>query len=202
MCGYLLSWMTYTTLHYRFGGAAIAEMLKKRYRSIHCCPQNNRGMIVEEISILKAMECPDKSIIPASLQYRDKGFMYFPDQALILFIKAVDDKVKEIANKKRVQEHGENIVQVTTDKVRADTSFKTTFENFLLRKFDSLDDMSATVNSVFIELLRKLCNTRLAEFLDSYKQTQLSKGGSASLAGQNLRDTLLSQHVTLRSQIS
>ena len=100
--------MTYTTLHYRFGGAAIAEMLKKRYRSIHCCPQNNRGMIVEEISILKAMECPDKSIIPASLQYRDKGFMYFPDQALILFIKAVDDKVKEIANKKRVQEHGES----------------------------------------------------------------------------------------------
>jgi hypothetical protein len=38
------------------------------------------------------MECPDKSIIPASLQYRDKGFMYFPDQALIPFIKAVDDK--------------------------------------------------------------------------------------------------------------
>lgn len=129
-------------VHYRFGGAAIAEMLKKRYRSIHRCPQNNRGMIVVEISILKAMECPDKSIIPASLQYRDKGFMYFPDQALIPFIKAVDDKVKEVANKKGVQEHGENIVQVTTDKVRADTSFRTTFENFLLRKFDSLDDIS------------------------------------------------------------
>ena len=160
-------------------------------------------MIVEEISILNAMECPDKSIIPASLQYRDKGFMYFADQALIPFIKAVDDKVKEVASKKGVQERGENnIVQVTTDKVRADTSFKTTFENFLLRKFDSLDDMSATANSVFIELLRKLCNTRLAEFLDSYKQTQLSKGESASLAGQNLRDTLLSQHVTWRSQIS
>ena len=87
------------------------------------------------------MECPDKSVIPASLQYRDKGFMYFPDQVLIPFIKAVDDKVKEVANKKGVQEHGENIVQVTTDKVRADASFKTTFENCLLRKFDSLNDV-------------------------------------------------------------
>ena len=76
------------------------------------------------------MECPDKSIIPPSLQYRDNGFMYFPDQALIPFIKAVDDKVKEVANKKGVQEHGRNIVQVTTDKVRADTSFKTKFKEF------------------------------------------------------------------------
>lgn len=128
--------------------------------------------------------------------------MYFPDQALIPFIKAVDDKVKQFANKKVIQEHGENIVQVTTDKVRTDTSFKPKFEEFLLKKFDSLDDIPAAVNSVFVEFMRKLCNTRLAEFLDSYKQIQLSKGGSASLAGQNLCDTLLSQHVTLRSQIS
>ena len=48
-------------VYYRFGGAAIAEMLKKRHRSIHCCPQNIRDMIVEEISILKAIECPDKA---------------------------------------------------------------------------------------------------------------------------------------------
>ena len=74
---------------------------------------------------------------------------------------------------------------MTTDKVKADTSFKSTFETFFA---DSLHDMSATVNS---ELSRKLCNTRLAEFLDGYKQTQLSwtNSGSASLAGQNLRDT-------------
>ena len=189
-------------VYYKFGGAAIAEMLRKRHRSIHSCPENNRGTIIVEISVLKGMECSNKSIIPPSLQYRDNGFMYFPDEALIPFIEAVDDKVKEVANKKGVQEHGGNIVQVTTDRVTADTSFKTKFEQFLLRKFDSLGDMSAAVNSVFAEFLRKLCNTRLAEFLDSYKQIQLSKGGSASLAGQNLRDTLLSQHVTLRSQVS
>ena len=67
-----------------------------------------------EISVLKGVECSNKSIIPPSLQYRDNGFMYFPDEALIPFIKAVDDKVK-VVNKKGVQEHGGNIVQVTTE---------------------------------------------------------------------------------------
>ena len=33
--------------------------------------------------------------------------------------------------------------------------------------------MSAAVNSVFAELLHKLCNTRLAEFLDSHKFNSL-----------------------------
>ena len=87
-------------VYYKFGGAAIAEMLEKRYRSIHSCPENKRGTIVVEITVLKAMECLDKSIIPPSLQYRDNGFIYFPDEALIPFIKAVDDKVKQVANKK------------------------------------------------------------------------------------------------------
>lgn len=85
-----------------------------------------------EILILKAMECPDKSIVPPSLQYRDR-FMYFPDQALIPFIKAVDDKVKQSANKNGIQEQGENIVEVTTDKFRKfriDT-FKPKFEEFV-----------------------------------------------------------------------
>ena len=64
--------------------------------------------------------------------------MYCLDQTLIPIIKAVDDKVKEVANKKGVQGHGENLVKVTTDKVGADRSFKTKFEEFLLRKLDLL----------------------------------------------------------------
>ena len=101
-------------VYYKFGGAAVADMLWKRYRSIHSCSENNRGTIIVEISVLKGVECSNKSIIPPSLQYRDNGFMYCPDEALIPFIKVVDDKVKVI-NKKGVQEHGGNIVQVTIE---------------------------------------------------------------------------------------
>ena len=189
-------------VYYRFGGAAIAEMLRNRYRSIHTCPVEKRGTIVVEISVLKAMECSNKSTIPTSLQYRDKGFMYFPDKALIPFIKAVDDKIKQVANNEGVQKHGRNIVQVASEHVKTDTSFKLNFEKFLLTKFDSLDDMSIAVHSVYTEFLRKLCNTRLGEFLDSYRQIQLTDSGSATLSGQNLRDTLLGLHVNLKTQLS
>jgi hypothetical protein len=79
-------------VYYRFGGAAIAEMLHNRCRSIHASPYSKRSTITSEITILKGMECKDKSVIPASLQYRDRGCMYFPDQS---FIKAVDNKVRQ-----------------------------------------------------------------------------------------------------------
>ena len=131
------------------------SLVEQPLQRCHSCPENSKGTTVVEISVL----------------------MCFPHQALIFFTKPVDDKVKEVAIKKGPQDHGGNIVQVTTDKVRADTSFKTEF------------DMSATVNSVFAEFLCKLCNTHLAELLDSYEQIQLLKSGSASLAGQNLRDS-------------
>ena len=81
-------------------------------------------------------------------------------------------------------------------------SLKRKFEEFLRIKFDSLDEISNAMDSVYAEFLRKLCNTRLGEFLDSYKQIQLSKSGSASLSGQNLRDTLLSQHVQFENSNS
>ena len=56
--------------------------------------------------------------------------------------------------------------------------------------------MPVAVDVVYSELLRKLCNTRLGEFVDCFKQIQASKVGSASLSGLNSRDTL-HDHVNL-----
>ena len=42
---------------------AIAEV---RYRSMYSCPKYTRCKIVEEIAVLKVMECTDKSIIHPS----------------------------------------------------------------------------------------------------------------------------------------
>ena len=53
------------------------------------------------------------------------------------------------------------------------------------------------VDAVYSELTRKLCNTRIQEFLDSTRQIQSAKAGKGTLKGQNLRDNLLSQHVNL-----
>ena len=44
--------------------------------------------------------------------------------------------------------------------------------------------------------------TRIEEFLSSHHQITVAKQGNASTPGQNLRDTLLSQHINLKSKIN
>ena len=80
-------------------------------------------------------------------------------------------------------------------------SLKKLFKEFMQTKFDSLDEVLSPMNCVYAEFFRKLCNTRLGEFMDCYRQIQATKSGSASLSGQNLRDTLLSQHINLQSHL-
>ena len=56
--------------------------------------------------------------------------------------------------------------------------------------------------NVFDEMLRKLSNTRIQEFLSSLQQKIVSGKGQASLAGQNLHDQLLTQHLNVQSRVN
>ena len=189
-------------VYYRFGGAAIAEMLHNCYKSIHTCPMEKRSGVVSEITVIKAMQCVDKSVVPASLQYRDRGFMYFPKQEFIPFIRAVDQCVLQVANKYEMQKVGKHLIEVATERVKNNSELRETYTETLLTIFDSIEGMTNTVDKVYSELTRKLCNTRLAEFVDSFKQIEASKVGSATLSGLNLRDTLLHDHVNLKTQFN
>ena len=53
--------------------------------------------------------------------------------------------------------------------------------------------------SATIELSRKLCHTRLAEFISATQQNLAAAQGKSTLAGQNLRDELLASHVKTKS---
>lgn len=55
--------------------------------------------------------------------------------------------------------------------------------------------------NVYKEMTRKLCNIRINEFMSSQKQRNASKSGHASTTGQNLCDTLLTQHLNLQTRI-
>lgn len=189
-------------VYFRFGGAALAEMLRIRYRTIHTSPIEKRSGIASEITVLKAMQCTDKSVVPASLQYRDNGFMYFPHPDFIPFTKAVDEQVRHLANTNGMQMHGKNLIQVTTESVFNKLELKEVYTKALLTRFDTIDGIKTAADNVYSEMLRKLCNTRLAEFFDCFKQMQASKAGSASLAGLNLRDALLHDHVNLKTVFS
>ena len=51
--------------------------------------------------------------------------------------------------------------------------------------------------TVYDELSRRLCNTRIQEFLSATKQDLAAKKGLASTVDINLRKTLLTQHMKL-----
>ena len=59
----------------------------------------------------------------------------------------------------------------------------------------------AAEESIFEEMIRKLTNIRIEEFLSTLKQKTACQKGNASMKEQNLRDSLLTHHTNLHSRI-
>ena len=104
-------------IYYRFGGAALCVMLKNRYKEIKTCPSLVRNVLSVEIFMLQAMKIKDKSSIPDYLRYRDKGFMYFPDNSLVPFLRNFDSILKEIVNEEGLRKHGDNLIKACIKRV-------------------------------------------------------------------------------------
>ena len=63
------------------------------------CKPERKESVKREIKILQCIKCSDKSHIPYELQYQDRGYMYFPSEDFLPFLKEVDACVLENANK-------------------------------------------------------------------------------------------------------
>lgn len=100
-------------VYYRFGGAALSDMLHLRYNQIKVCRDDQRDILSQEISILQAVNSKDKTNIPDYLNYRDRGYMYFPDQVFICFLRDLDSTVKEIVNADGLQKERDNLIKVS-----------------------------------------------------------------------------------------
>ena len=99
---------------YRFCSAALASMLQSRYKLIRTCPLERKDAISQEISLLQSINSKGKSHIPNYLQYRDRGFMYFPSEQFLPFLQAVDRNVRQYTNSDCFQRHGSQLVEVCT----------------------------------------------------------------------------------------
>ena len=97
---------------YRFCGAALASMLHSRYQLIRTCPLGKKDAVSQEISLLQSVNSKEKSHIPNYLQYRDRGFMYFPGEQFLPFLRAVDRNVRQYTNPECFQQHGSQLVEV------------------------------------------------------------------------------------------
>ena len=99
-------------VYYRFGGAALCEMLHLRYQHIKTAPLSKKDSISQEITILQAINSKDKSAIPNYLKYRDLGFMYFPHPTFIPLLRDVDSTLKEVVNPSGLEKHGSDLIKV------------------------------------------------------------------------------------------
>ena len=175
---------------------------------LRVCKQEQREVLDMEIQVLKCIHSTDKSHIPEELKYRDRGFMYFPSQEFLSFLRGVDNCVMENANDSTFEKYGPEMIDVVVKQLEAtqefQQQFKTLVTSFLVQK-NPVADMSKfdpTIKLVYKELSRKLCHTRLGEFIDAKQQKLAASKGKSTLAGQNLRDELLTSHVKLKSMIN
>ena len=103
-------------VYFRFGGATLASMLSmlhNRYEDIKKCAQDRHGVLTQEIKLLHIINTREKSGLPQYLKYRDRGYMYTPDEAFIPFFRAIDQCIKEVVNEKGLQDHGDQLVKVS-----------------------------------------------------------------------------------------
>ena len=127
--------------------------------------------------------------------------MYFPCEQLVPFLQDVNVAVKSVCNESGFKMYGPSRIQETTKFINSRTKRKEKFCELLRNCFDSLDCFKpSTLDDVFSEFVAKLMNTIIQEFLSSFKATTAMKIGTASVSGQNLRDTLLTQHINTESK--
>ena len=51
-------------VYFRFGGATLASMLKRRYKDIRMCGEQKRETLSLEIAVLQAIRTTEKSCMP------------------------------------------------------------------------------------------------------------------------------------------
>ena len=91
-------------------------------------------------------------------------------------------------------------MKVVSEQVQHNQQLFKEFKTVINNKVEGSEYADKSNAAVYSEFSRKISNTRINEFLDTSRQKSASDKGKATLSGQNLRDTLLSQHVNLKSK--
>lgn len=193
------------SVYYRFCGAAIAEMLHGRYSKRQNCTPSSKLSVNGEIQVLKCIQCVNKDHIPQELKYRDNGHMYFPAVEFLPFLRALDQSVMENANVASFKKYGAHFIEVAATQVHSNQEllkqFVAIISGMMSERQLNVEQYQREIQSVYKELSRKLCHTRLAEFVSVTQQVAAAEQGKTTLAGQNLRDQLLCFHVNTKSQL-
>ncbi len=92
------------------------------------------------------------------------------------------------------------IIQVAHSLASKSMQLKIDFIQALEKKITTETDVEKqAMDNVYNEMLQKLTNTRIQEFISSLKQKMALRKGQTSTDGQNLSDQLLTHHMNNHS---
>ena len=180
-------------LLYRFGGAALHSMLKKRKAQ-----SKSKEAVTKEIEFITGLTDTSKSSIPSSLKDLDVGGLILPHSNLLPLIQEADMCVREFINDKNVKRYPTQFIKMAKQSVQNNDEL----EQLFLDCIEELDSSKALnsmgMHSIFSEFLSKVANIRINEFLHSRQEIDLKELGEVCDADQSLRDHLKTYSNNLR----
>ncbi len=169
-------------VYYRFCGAALSSMLHSHYeKRVDCIKPDKKDCIQREMVVLRAIKCDDKSHIPSELKYRDRGF---PCAEYISFLRELDTLVMENANEHNLKRYGRQLVAVTIKQIQSTHELQHKFDKLVRKRMSDQNisgDFQNEIVSVYKELSRKLCHTRIEEFISATHQSMAASKGKSTL---------------------
>lgn len=149
------------------------------------------------IEIQSSLTTKDKKTLPPSLHHLDKGLhggMTFPSDILLPFMNLADVTFKELSAEENCQKFGKNITEIIKLQMHAHVGLKCTFYTAVSQTCQDIsEDMVDKVYKFWIE---KFCNMRIKDtFITAAEKLEISAKDRITSKTQNLRDSLLTDHV-------
>ena len=113
--------------------------------------------------------------------YRAWGGIGFSNTIFLPFIRSLDGCACENMNKEAFQCYGKNLVKVMTEQLRHNQLLLNQFQTIMYGKVEGAQLANKAILAVYTEFSKKVYNTRLNEFLDTYRRMMVAEKGKAIL---------------------
>ena len=101
----------------------------------------------------------NKSAVPGEFRYWDRGYMHFPCEKFLSFLRELDTCVMENANEHNLRRYGHQVVEVAVKQVEATQELERKFSSLVCERMSDKNisgDFQMEIESVYKELSRKL----------------------------------------------
>ena len=180
---------------YRYCRAALYRMIKlyNRRKVVREFRVREKGIMELELDLLQDLTMEDKSSLSPNLQNLDEGNLVFPRTELIPFVRHVDNNVREFTCDSNLKRFPTKFLEMCRNSVLNNEELEVDFR-LLIAALSSAKVASncEVVDGLFKDLVSKLANTGINEFMNAKVERDLKKDGRVVHLDEMLRPKLKS----------